>query len=384
MAGDLDPKLVQLGATFGTLAAALGPLLVGGGIIVAAAGGPALAITAAIAGLTAAAVAFYPEIKSAIGAVKEFSQRPRADVEALPQKIIDAFANLPEQLAQIGRDIMSGLRDGLKGKFADVQDGLTGCASGLGQWVRDAVRSNSPSEEFREIGQDIMAGLQIDLEDTGRKVQSALAGIFEGIDQQVSGMVKGILTGTQTLRDGVASIVGGLGDRMIGSAMDTLFGAIPGFAMGTNFAPGGLARVGEHGPEVAARLTGGAEPSEAGRGRRRRAHERRQQRQPARVCGANGRQCLGTGDAAVRSASPGPLRADQERPEAAGVILPARAIKGFLEQVIDQLGAPLRPDDRCIGVVHRFVGICFPSNSVHVSHEILSRALRHRMHEVSD
>ena len=48
----------------------------------------------------------------------------------------------------------------------------------------------------------------------------------------------------------MAGILGGIGDKMIDTAVSGLFSALPGFALGTNFAPGGLAIVGERGPEL--------------------------------------------------------------------------------------------------------------------------------------
>ena len=280
MAGDLDPKLVQLGASFAALAAALGPLLIGGGIIIAAAGGPAFAITAAIAGLTAAAIAFAPELRAAKDAVVEFSAGVIDYVQAVPSEIMDAFAELPAQMAQIGRDIMSGLWDGLKGKFADVKEGISGFASGLADGVRERLGIQSPSRVFREIGENIMQGLGDGLADAGAQIQSTVSGIFDGIGRQVSDMVKGVLSGATTLRDGMADILGGIGGQMIDTAMSDLFSAIPGFALGTNFAPGGMAIVGERGPELV-NLPRGSQvvPNHRPTRRRRRQHEPHRQRE---------------------------------------------------------------------------------------------------------
>lgn len=102
-----------------------------------------------------------------------------------------------------------------------------------------------------------------------RKVQEAqskaeqAAGEF--YDTFKSGMV-GALTGANSLQDALSGILKKLAEMILNSAFDSLFGGasasrsggwltgliskIPGFATGTNFAPGGLAMVGERGPEL--------------------------------------------------------------------------------------------------------------------------------------
>lgn len=73
---------------------------------------------------------------------------------------------------------------------------------------------------------------------------------------------KGIVNGATSLREGVGNILSKLSDMLLDLGANALFGgvskslggliagSIPGFASGTNYAPGGMALVGERGPEL--------------------------------------------------------------------------------------------------------------------------------------
>ncbi|MGR3452876.1 hypothetical protein [Pseudooceanicola sp.] len=72
---------------------------------------------------------------------------------------------------------------------------------------------------------------------------------------------KGVLTGAQSMGEAVSGVLSKLADMLLTSVGNSLFGgianslggifgSIPAFATGTNYAPGGLAWVGERGPEL--------------------------------------------------------------------------------------------------------------------------------------
>lgn len=99
-----------------------------------------------------------------------------------------------------------------------------------------------------------------------RKVQEAQnkaeQAASEFYDTAKSGFI-GAITGANSLQDALSGILKKLAEMILNSAFDKLFSGatgsggwltnmfkIPGFATGTNFAPGGLAMVGERGPEL--------------------------------------------------------------------------------------------------------------------------------------
>ncbi|WP_370286951.1 phage tail tape measure protein [Pseudooceanicola nanhaiensis] len=251
--GELDPKFLKAGVAIGALGAVIGPILVTLGLMVTALGAvsaPVLAVVAVIGTLTAAAIALSPELVAAKDAILGFGAKVVEVVSTLAGDIAAAFAELPAQMVQIGKDILNGLWQGLTSKYQEVKDGITGFAGGLVESVKVKLGIQSPSKVFREIGTNIMQGLGQGLENTGAQVQSSMGGVFQGINTQIKGLIKGVLTNTMSLKEGVSGILGGLADRFLNLGIDSLFSMIPGFATGTNYAPGGLAWVGERGPEL--------------------------------------------------------------------------------------------------------------------------------------
>lgn len=92
----------------------------------------------------------------------------------------------------------------------------------------------------------------------GDKVQSAkntLSGILDGIKGKFSSAFNGIKDIVDKVMGGIAKVINSIGDKInwVKNKAGSLSGAsswIPGFAGGTNYAPGGLALVGEQGPEL--------------------------------------------------------------------------------------------------------------------------------------
>jgi phage-related minor tail protein len=89
--------------------------------------------------------------------------------------------------------------------------------------------------------------------------KSSMEGFFESIgtsSREVFGdlghQLSGAILGFQSLGDAIRNVVARLADQALNALFNIGFKAlgIPGFATGTNFAPGGLALVGERGPEL--------------------------------------------------------------------------------------------------------------------------------------
>lgn len=249
--GDADPKLLKLGTVFAALAAAIGPLLIGAGIVVATAGGPALVITAAIAGLAAAAITFSDELVGVKDAIAGFAGGVKAAVENLSADIVAVFDGLPEKMIEIGKQTINGLTTGIYNKLASVNTAIDNVAQGLVGRIRSGLGMKSPSTVFRTIGQFIMDGLRLGVEGGKDGIDGTMDGVADSIQSKFSGMFRGVLLEGKSFKQELGGILGELGGSLIDNAANSLFGAlIPGFAGGTNYAPGGLAMVGERGPEM--------------------------------------------------------------------------------------------------------------------------------------
>ena len=91
------------------------------------------------------------------------------------------------------------------------------------------------------------------------EVNSSLDDVSSGFDtfkSSVSSAFAGLITGASSFKDALGSVLKSLANVFAQAASSALFGPnllggiIPGFANGTNNAPGGMALVGERGPEL--------------------------------------------------------------------------------------------------------------------------------------
>jgi phage-related tail protein len=90
---------------------------------------------------------------------------------------------------------------------------------------------------------------------TAQTVTTAIGGFFSALGATISGIIDGINSKIQAAMgaiDGLRAAAGAIGNIVSGAAnaVASAGGAIPHFAGGTNYAPGGLAVVGEYGPEL--------------------------------------------------------------------------------------------------------------------------------------
>ena len=188
------------------------------------------------------------------------------------------LAGVREQLLQAGRQMIDGLLQGLKEKWENVKAWFGSLAESIPGWIRDPLGIHSPSTVFAEIGQNIMQGLVLGL-DAGRvgvgaqltSVADGIPGVFQQVGQaaasQFTGLVDALVDGSARGGDALRGLEEDLKrlvlNKAFSSVLGSLFGQtgyfpIPGFAAGTRSAPGGLAIVGERGPELV-NLPGGSQ-----------------------------------------------------------------------------------------------------------------------------
>lgn len=270
---DLDPATKEMGVKMGLLGAAIGPVSLVLGTLalgVVTIGAPIAALITAVAGLTAAVALFWPEIINAKDAVIEFGRDALDYISSLPEKIASAFMALPDQMVQIGRDILDGLKAGLAGKFAEVKGSITGFAGGIVNSVKDTLGIQSPSRVFREIGINIAEGLGIGISDGADRAMGAvdaLAGDLVETGQSVADQFgssmksafRDFAAGATTAKDAANRLIDTLAELVLNAAfqsfvapaIDAGVAAISGAR--ANGGPVGVGRtylVGERGPEL--------------------------------------------------------------------------------------------------------------------------------------
>lgn len=273
-----NPELLQWGVIIAGLTAALGPLLLVLGTVataIAAIGTPIAAVIAGVTALTAAIVAFWPEIQnlgtvinstfiSALNAMQAAWDAMIAKVAAAKQSFVEfaasipgLFANLASQMMEIGAQIMDGLWQGIKGKFAEVRDGITNFASGLVDSVKSTLGIHSPSRVMHEIGTNIMQGLSDGMSSASGGatngavgVASSIANSFSGIGSSIGEAIKGTKKWSEVLKDVLGQLakaalskinIGGSsgGGGGFGGIVTGLLGSLLGFANGGSFMVGG-------------------------------------------------------------------------------------------------------------------------------------------------
>ncbi|HMR51183.1 MAG TPA: phage tail tape measure protein [Amaricoccus sp.] len=202
----------------------------------------------AIAEVVASVIEFGIQIVQAGAAVGAFVADTLEAVRQFGEDVKAAFLALPEAFKQIGVDVVDGLLAGLREKWAAVREWVDSAAQLLPAWFREWWGINSPSLVFAEIGANIMQGLARGLESE----QGAVRDGMQSFAQDIAAEFGNILKGATDFRSALGNILGNLAGRFLDAGISGLGTALklPGFANGTPFAPGGLALVGERGPEL--------------------------------------------------------------------------------------------------------------------------------------
>ena len=207
----------------------------------------------------------WDQIKAAIGAALDGIVQWHKDAF---NSIIAFIQGLPERFIQLGADIINGLWNGIKGRWDAMISDITSLADGLPDFIKGPLGIHSPSRVMMEIGGWITEGLGIGIQDGTSGVAGAMDGIAETVKeggektltiaQQIGDKLKSTLSGWivnggslgDALRGGASSLLSGWASSLADKAIGGLLDFIPFFANGTNFAPGGLARVNERGGEI--------------------------------------------------------------------------------------------------------------------------------------
>jgi TP901 family phage tail tape measure protein len=283
---DMDPWMQSAVTRFGVFAAVLAPLGAVLAVVVAgiaAIGLPVALAAAGIIALTAAVVAFWPEIQRAGEAVAAFVSDAwarfeaawdgivgqvdgaKAAVLAFASEMLDAFLALPGQMIQIGIDIMQGLIDGIKSMGGQVIDSMMAP-------VRDGVNSvkswlgiQSPSRLMHEVGTNIMQGLGDGMDSMRGSIQGStdsivqgIAGAFQSLGSSIAGAIQGTREWKDVALDAVRSVGRAIlsnmnfGGGMFGNIFKSLLGGFLGFegggytGAGAASQPAGIVHAGEY------------------------------------------------------------------------------------------------------------------------------------------
>jgi|GEM_PF-4797127 len=110
-------------------------------------------------------------------------------VNDIVEGIIAAFVGLATSMFQIGKDIITGLWDGLKDVWESVKEWFTTAIEDVVSGIAALLGLDSPSRLFENIGQDMMAGLAKGIQ-TGAQLPTMAAQV--ALSQQVMPAVAGV------------------------------------------------------------------------------------------------------------------------------------------------------------------------------------------------
>ncbi len=143
-------------------------------------------------------------------------------VKAVPQilgAIINAFGNGFSQMAEVGKNLVKGLWEGIKSLASWIWDKVSDWASGLWKGIKNFFGIHSPSTKMAFIGDMMMEGLAKGIDETaGEVIGSAeemtkdLNSIFDGLGSDMSKVPTdfNVSSSVDSIRDTPNAIRGGL------------------------------------------------------------------------------------------------------------------------------------------------------------------------------
>lgn len=143
-------------------------------------------------------------------------------VKAVPQilgAIINAFANGFSQMAEVGKNLVKGLWEGIKSLASWIWDKVSSWASNLWNGIKNFFGIHSPSKKMAFIGDMMMEGLAKGIDETaGEVIGSAetmtkdLNSVFDGLGSDMSKVPTdfNVTSSVDSLRDTPNAVRGGI------------------------------------------------------------------------------------------------------------------------------------------------------------------------------
>lgn len=195
--------------------------------------------------IIAAFVAFRDGVTTAVNEVD-------ATLRAWSEQIVGIFAAIPGQMMEIGRNIISGLWQGILGQWEIFKADVSGLASGITSTFKSVLGIHSPSTVMAEIGRNIMQGLSQGMEEMKGSVSGTVGSIVGGIENafsslgsSISAAIKGTKEWKDVALDAIRAVANAIlssmsfGGGFFGTLFKGLLGGLIGFANGGSFTVGG-------------------------------------------------------------------------------------------------------------------------------------------------
>lgn len=213
-------------------------------------------------------------VRAIVDGLKGLYQAGVDAVADLGRGMRDSVTGLISDAATWGGDIAAGLANGIRNRASAVRDSVVGMGDNIASWFNGNpnIDSHSPSRAFHRFGGWITQGLANGINAGAGDVQSSVSGIAGGMMSHFDGVLSGAKNLTDVfdnIKASFASMVADMAQKSMASGLSGILGsvfgaidplagalrgaglnAIPAFATGTNYAPGGLAEINERGGEI--------------------------------------------------------------------------------------------------------------------------------------
>ena len=154
--------------------------------------------------VNAAWAAVKTVVLNAVAALENAVDKFFDKVVEIGNAVVSFFKSVPEQMVEIGKNIVMGLWEGIKAMASWIGDKVSGFVGGLVDGVKGVLGIHSPSRVFAGIGQNMALGLGQGFE---RQMQSVTAGIQDAIPTPT----------VDTVYNAAAGLVNGLAAQSAGS-----------------------------------------------------------------------------------------------------------------------------------------------------------------------
>lgn len=142
-----------------------------------------------------------------VSLVKNIPQIIVEIVKAVPpivQGIVNAFTSLGGKIVEIGKNIISGIWEGITGAASWLWDKVTGWASGLIDGIKGFFGIHSPSTVFAEIGANTIKGFGVGVDDESGKAEKQVLSTMGDLSQSMVNALDGSASEVSILK-GVTS-----------------------------------------------------------------------------------------------------------------------------------------------------------------------------------
>lgn len=124
--------------------------------------------------------------------VSDMTKAGREAISGLIDAVIDGARSIPDKMLSIGKDIVSGVWEGIKDAKNKFVKNVKNFFGDIVDNVKDALGIESPSKVFkREVGQWIPAGVADGIEENADVVDDSLSGMFNHALNHSQGVLNG-------------------------------------------------------------------------------------------------------------------------------------------------------------------------------------------------